>query len=802
MPLPANVPLTLHGQSRPEDPLHTKPKRAMIFRMSAETFEQLEDLQNPPKLQFEFGKTPGLYINDTFFPVTATQDKVTRDKGSHELYLRMASAQKPMAPLKLYANVVGKFVVERQLGEKIEGTIRDRTIEAEKQRTERKAIYLDTPPDTGYTGPKGKTKKDASAPRRTAVASSSHTASARASRVASPLPGSSSHANGSTHDPARARLIHCLALKERKTEHVITMCGGKDCSPQTKSQLLSILRDVAELKPVAKNSEPGPQFWKLKLQSWLEVRPYEWPLSSEERLSLSRQARQAYKELKIPEADPIWEHVRYREDPGLGASARSVAGPSATTAPKKGVLSKGTVKKKAEGTRKKLPDIIIAKDESVRPVKDASSAKGKARERDVDEGSAAGTPTSATRPPIRRLPGSGYKVKASATPPAPEERANSPLPPPPPKRTGPVDARESRRELPAPSGSAKPLPPIAPPSVPQEHKAASSTPQFRKKTKDAAERPLEERREERQRERERQAVAEERQRAKGQASPLPAASAALKRKKLPQDGNDSEPSERDVPLSAGSPKKRRLEEQSATSDKARVRDLSLPKKPVTHEPSPLSGSRPKVKKEPSPLSIAFSPPPSAASRSSLPPRPSLPEKPQPPSSSSSSTKDDPPHRASSTSKRRRSPVYTSSEDESDSHRSSRARVSGRAAAEEPAAKKAKTKHATRFRPREEMPTDRAKLRRYYKSTWYVYFDLFREQAHRRDRIEHMLRQNEGEDGAEAPQDEGDVEELDPDALMAFMEEYKAVTEELNRIEEQWKRLGGNVAELKDESKSP
>ena len=519
---------------------------------------------------------------------------------------------------------------------------------------------------------------------------------------------------------------------------------------------------------------------------------------------MSRQARQAYKELKIPEADPIWDHVRYREDAGLGTSARSAGGPSATTAPKKGVLSKGTTKKKAEGTRKKVPDIIIAKDESVRPVKDASSAKGKARERDVDEGSAAGTPTSATRPPIRRLPGSGYKVKASATPPAPEDRANSPLPPPPPKRTGPVDARESRRELPAPSGSAKPLPPIAPPSVPQEHKAASSTPQFRKKTKDAtAERTLEERREERQRERERQAAAEERQRAKGQASPLPAASASLKRKKLPQDGNDSEYSEREVPLSAGSPKKRRMEEQqSAASDKARVRDLSLPKKPVTHEPSPLSGSRPKVKKEPSPLSIAFSPPPSAASRSSLPPRPSLPEKPQPPSSSSSSTKEDPPHRASSTSKRRRSPVYTSSEDESDSHRPSRARASGRAAEEEPAAKKAKTKHAMRFRPRDEMPSDRVKLRRYYKSCWRVYIGLYQEQALRRDRIERMLHQNEDEDGAEGSEDEGDVEELDPDALMAFMEELKAVTEEMNRIKEQWKRLGGTVAELEGDSKSP
>lgn len=42
--------------------MHTKPKQAMLFRMSAETFEQLEDAQNLPKLHFEFGKTPVRYL--------------------------------------------------------------------------------------------------------------------------------------------------------------------------------------------------------------------------------------------------------------------------------------------------------------------------------------------------------------------------------------------------------------------------------------------------------------------------------------------------------------------------------------------------------------------------------------------------------------------------------------------------------------------------------------------------------------------------------------------------------------------
>ncbi|KAI0769768.1 hypothetical protein BD413DRAFT_694384 [Trametes elegans] len=842
MPLPGDATLTLQGQPRPGDPLHTKPKQAMLFRMSAETFEQLEDAQNMPKLHFEFGKTPGLYINDTFYPVTANPEN-----GPHDLYLRMASAHKPNAPLKMYANVIGKFMVERQLGEKVEGSVRDRTQEAEKLRTERKTILLDTPLDLGNPSSKAKGRRDASAPRRPAVASSSHSASAaRGSRVASPLPGASSHANGSAVvdlSSTRSRLIHCLALKPRTTENVVRMCGGQDPPPQLVKELRALLSAVAEHKPMAKNSDVDNPLWQLRPEAWLEVRPYEWPsLTVEERTSMSRTARQTYKDLKVPQSDPVWEHARYRDlgatHAGPGSSAKALAGPSAPAAePKRGVLSKGPAKKTktGDGGRKKASDIVIAKDESARPARDDGAGKGKARDRDrdMDDGSPAGTPTSATRPAIRRLPGSGYKAKASATPPAPDLRANSPLPP---KRTGPVDARESRREreLPPPSGPARPLPPIAPPASPEKTAVA----QVRKKAKDApssaGQRAAEERREERLRERERQAAVEERQRAKGQASPVRAPSAALKRKKLARDGaEDSEYSERDVPLSSSSTtatKKRRLEERRAPAaqpDKARSRDLSLPKKPGMREPSPLAAPRTKVKKEPSPLSLAFSPPPSGArpssSRPSLPPRPSMPEKAQPPSSSSSSaasTKEEQPERASSSTKRRRgSPIYTSSsedEDESDSRarggRDEPAKKKPKAQ-NAPAKAKAKAKHTPRFKPRP-LPADRNGLRSYYKACFLVYIRLYQEQAQRRDRIERMLGGEDGSAGAgggagggggggEGSEDdaEGDTDELDPEVLVAFMAELTAVTEEMNKIRRAWERLGGSVdssGELVDE----
>lgn len=197
-----------------------------------------------------------------------------------------------------------------------------------------------------------------------------------------------------------------------------------------------------------------------------------------------------------------------------------------------------------------------------------------------------------------------------------------------------------------------------------------------------------------------------------------------------------------------------------------------------------------MKKEPSPLSLAFSPPP----RSSLPPRPSMPENPQPPSSSSSSSasaKDDGPHRASSTSKRRRSSIhFTSSSDESDPS----PRV-------EPAAKKFKTKqrHPARFKPKAPLPVDRTGLRGYYKTCFLVYIRLYQEQAQRRDRIERMLSgEASGDDDADG---DADMDDLDPDTLVTFMAELQAVTDEMNKIRVAWEHLGGSVdssGELVDE----
>lgn len=58
MPLPANGSLSLQGHSRPGDAVHSKPKQAMLVRMSAETLEALSNFQNQLQMDFEFGDNP------------------------------------------------------------------------------------------------------------------------------------------------------------------------------------------------------------------------------------------------------------------------------------------------------------------------------------------------------------------------------------------------------------------------------------------------------------------------------------------------------------------------------------------------------------------------------------------------------------------------------------------------------------------------------------------------------------------------------------------------------------------------
>lgn len=57
MPLPVNTTLSLQGQARPGEGITTKPKRAMIVRLTEETLDALQKLSGSEAMEFEFGSS-------------------------------------------------------------------------------------------------------------------------------------------------------------------------------------------------------------------------------------------------------------------------------------------------------------------------------------------------------------------------------------------------------------------------------------------------------------------------------------------------------------------------------------------------------------------------------------------------------------------------------------------------------------------------------------------------------------------------------------------------------------------------
>jgi RNA polymerase II elongation factor ELL len=178
-----------------------------------------------------------------------------KEDSPHELYLRSSSAAKPMAPLKLYANVTGKFMVERELGEKVQDKVRDRTQVAEKQRTERKVQMLDSPLDLPRANGKKRKAPSASSSLLKQAAHNDHlrnistASSVVPSRVASPLPPSTTAPSSSTptttkDSSIRRRMIQYLAISSRSTDEVMRAIGGADCDSATRRSLFEYLDEV------------------------------------------------------------------------------------------------------------------------------------------------------------------------------------------------------------------------------------------------------------------------------------------------------------------------------------------------------------------------------------------------------------------------------------------------------------------------------------------------------------------------------------------------------------------------------
>lgn len=751
MPLPSGTPLSLQGHSRPGDTVQTKPKHAMIVRMSAETLEALEDLSSNPVMNFEFGDSPGIYIGETFFPM-----RPLKESTPHEIYLRTSSAAKPNAPLKLYANVMGKFIVDRQLGEKVTDKVRQQTIEAKKQHSERQTIMLDAPlmSAAGTKNLKRKAPGSGTVVKKSAQRDTLRTpaASTPVARKISPIPqAASSKANADI----RRRLIHFLAVENRETDLAVSRVCGNNCDDTAKANLLSILEEVAE-QILARKGDSSPRKWALKNRTWLEVRPYEWEMYKQsERTNVARQGRVALSSLRIPESDSVWDHFRFRNvAPPTGAAphpthgGKTITGPPAgllkpKPEPKRPAISKD-LKQKVKADSSRMKGDIQMKDESARQrgdiqMKDESVKLPRvaAIKREEASPSPSSSTSTSSKAASRRLPGSGYVAKKSPQPSPAVETASR-------EAAGSADVRPQR---PLPRLPSKPVPAPPPPLPSQEKTPITSMPM--KMTKKML--PSEES----DRERERHHRDKDR-------APKDRVTTGLKRKSATHDVGDAQDEEG---FKANSFKKRKAEEgpsPAAPSSSLKGRDLSLPKKPVEAR-SPVPPPPKKIKKEHSPLPVP-------------PPRTALPT--QPPPLNSPSKTDQRPKLNGPSKARRKSPIYTSSDE-------GEIPEPPRKPTQDPPTNTDRSKGKEgRVHPRSSypLPPERNGLRSRYQSKYGHYLGTYSQIVAQKRKIEAILN---GESEAE-----GEI--MDPEELKRLSAEHKNQKEELESIQEKW--MNGSVSE--------
>lgn len=372
MPLPKNGSISLQGHSRPGEGTTTKPKIAMVVRMTEDALDALQNVMSTDRMEFEFGDKPGIFVRDHFFPM-----RYGPERTNQELFIRTTTAQRPSAPLRLNANVVGKFQVERKLTDKDAQRVHNASAAAAKQKAERKTQAIDTLPDDtpliqitkAAAKPPKKRAPPKSTPKSTPIivtknyattaqSSSNGVGSSRSSALAS-LPKEMV-----TH--YREKIIHFLAMGPYLLADLVKKVGTVEADAKTTSGIKELIYELAEPEQLAKKATTSQDEvkWQLKPQSWREVRPYEYQGYTETwRTKVARSARTWLKNLKVPETDPAWSHVKFRESGTTTANlgAKPTNGISSIAAKGKAAATK------ANGSRVGKETEIAARNETPPP---------------------------------------------------------------------------------------------------------------------------------------------------------------------------------------------------------------------------------------------------------------------------------------------------------------------------------------------------------------------------------------------------------------------------------------------------
>lgn len=164
----------------------------------------------------------------------------------HELYLRSAPVNKPSAPLKLYADITGKILVERELGSRVEDRVRESTTQAAKAHKNKGIVRLNEAPPTPTTA--------TSTTKKGKKSGSGVTVTRRVAPQVQPIKAR----NEGTHSasavvsfddhPARARMIRYLAIQQRTAAEAIKAVGGSSLSESTAKELAQLLEAVRFLE--------------------------------------------------------------------------------------------------------------------------------------------------------------------------------------------------------------------------------------------------------------------------------------------------------------------------------------------------------------------------------------------------------------------------------------------------------------------------------------------------------------------------------------------------------------------------
>ena len=169
----------------------------------------------------------------------------------HELYLRASSMAKKTAPLKLYANVVSKFTVERELHDDVCDKLRESTQDAVNQRMTRTTQFINVPQDIQSNSKKRKEPPSPSSMFRKPIRQSDKLMPTSnlpivPNRTSTLTPQGSKEGSMSL----RPRVLHCLAIADRTEDDLVRLVGGVDCSPLLRREIHDLLEQVSESCPI------------------------------------------------------------------------------------------------------------------------------------------------------------------------------------------------------------------------------------------------------------------------------------------------------------------------------------------------------------------------------------------------------------------------------------------------------------------------------------------------------------------------------------------------------------------------